>query len=149
MLVVFVHFGPCNLKIIHKVAQQDRHRHYTAHANVFKNEVDPLCFKILQAQQHDFSCVLKEGGSVLLLPFLNPVAVDTERAAVNEFADAADRVWIPGQYLPSQWANSAITAVDSDTGQHADDQHLRRKDRNANLTGYSMLYFFSPPTHSP
>lgn len=87
------------------------------------NEVDRLCFKVLQAQQHDLRCVLKEGGSVLLLPFLHPVAVDTEGAAIDEFADAAKGVRIPGEHLPSQWASFAVTAVHPDTSQHADYQH--------------------------
>lgn len=59
-----------------------------------RNEVDCLCFKVLQAQQHDLSCVLEEGGPVLLLPFFHPVSVDTEGTAVDEFADATEGVGI-------------------------------------------------------
>lgn len=92
-----------------------------------RNEVDLLCFKVLQAQQHDLSCVLKEGSSVLLLPFLHPVPVDTEGAAIDEFADTAKGVRISGQHLPSQRPSPAVTAVHPDTGQHTDDQHLTRQ----------------------
>lgn len=91
-----------------------------------------LCFEVLQAQQRDLSRVLKEGGSVLLLPFLYPVAVDTEGAAIDEFTDAANWVRISGQHLASQWPNSAITAVHPDAGQHTDDQHLRGQEGKTN-----------------
>lgn len=96
-----------------------------------RNEVDLLCFKVLQAQQHDLSCVLKEGGSVLLLAFLHPVPVDAEGAAVDEFADTSKGVGISGQHLPSQRPGPAVTAVHPDTGQNADYQHLRGQDRTA------------------
>lgn len=86
-----------------------------------------LCFKVLQAQQHDLSRVLKEGGSVLLLPFLHPVPVDAEGTAVDEFADAAKGVRISGQHLPGQRPSPAVTAVHPDAGQHADDQHLQMR----------------------
>lgn len=74
-----------------------------------------LCFKLLQAQQHDLSCVLEESGSVLLLPLFHPVAVDTKGAAINEFADSSDGVRVSGQHLPSQWSDSTVTAIHSDT----------------------------------
>lgn len=88
-----------------------------------RNEVDFLCFKVLQAQQHDLGGVLKESGSVLLLPFLHPVPVDAEGAAVDEFADTAEGVRISGQHLPSQRTGPAVTAVHPDAGQHGDYQH--------------------------
>lgn len=94
-----------------------------------KNEL--LCFKVLQVQQHNLSCVLKEGSSVLLLPFLHPVPVDAEGAAVDEFADTAKGVGISGQHLTSQWTSPAVLAVYPDTGQHSDYQHLRGQDRRA------------------
>lgn len=84
-----------------------------------------LCFKVLQAQQHDFGRVLKEGGSVLLLPFLHPVAVDAEGAAVDEFAHTAEGVRISGQHLAGQRPSPAVPAVHPDAGQHAHYQHLR------------------------
>ena len=96
-----------------------------------RNEVDLLRFKVLQAQQHDLSSVLEECGSVLLLPFLHPVTVDAEGAAVDEFADSAEGVGISGQHLPSQRASPAVTAVHPDAGQHGDYQHLRGKARTA------------------
>lgn len=94
-----------------------------------------LRFKVLQVQQHDFSRVLKESGSVLLFPFLHPVPVDAEGAAVYEFADAAKGVRIPGQHLPSQRPGPAVTAVHPDAGQHTDYQHLRGENGD----------FFFPP----
>lgn len=93
-----------------------------------------LCFKVLQAQQHDLSRVLEERGSVLLLPFFHPVAIDAEGAAVDEFADATERVRISGQHLPSQWTNPAVTAVYSDARQHSNYQHLRRQNRKSDQT---------------
>lgn len=96
---------------------------YNKKITVVRNEVDLLCFKVLQVQQHDLSCVLKESGSVLLLAFLHPVPVDAEGAAVDEFADTSKGVGISGQHLPSQWPGPAVTAVHPDTGQHGDDQH--------------------------
>lgn len=88
-----------------------------------------LSFKVLQAQQHDLSRVLKQSGSVLLLAFLHPVAVDAEGAAVDEFADAAEGVGISGQHLPGQRPSPAVAAVHPDAGQHADNQHLRGRNR--------------------
>lgn len=58
-----------------------------------------LCFKVLQIQQHDLSSVLKESRSILLLPFLHPVAIDAEGTAIDELADAAQGVRISGQHL--------------------------------------------------
>lgn len=89
-----------------------------------------LCFKVLQAQQHDLSSVLEEGGPVLLLPFFHPVAVDAEGATVDEFADATERVRISGQHLPSQWTNPTVTAVYPDACQHRNYQHLGNKTGN-------------------
>lgn len=109
-----------------------------------RNEVDLLCFKVLQAQQHDLGGVLKEGGSVLLLPFLHPVPVDAEGTAVDELADAAERVRISGQHLPSQRPSPAVAAVHSDAGQHADNQHLRKQDRKAdeNVEDIAVRYSY-------
>lgn len=84
-----------------------------------------LCFEVLQVQQHDLCCVLKEGGAVLLLSFLHPVAVDAEGAAVDELADAAKGVGISGQHLPSQRASFTVTAVHPDARQHTDYQHSK------------------------
>lgn len=92
----------------------------------FKNEVNFSGFKVLQVEQHDLSCVLKEGSSVLLLPFLHPVPVDAEGTAIDEFADTAKGVGISGKHLSSQWPGPPVTAVHPDTGQHSDYQHLRR-----------------------
>lgn len=89
--------------------------------------MDSLCFKVFQVQQHYLSCVLKEGGPVLLLPFLHPVAVDAEGTAVDQFADAAEGIRISGQHLARQWSHPSITAVYPDAGEHADYQHLRRE----------------------
>ena len=66
----------------------------------FGMSLSSLWFEVLQAQQHDLSRVLKEGGSVLLLPFLHPVPVDAEGAAVDEFADTAEGIGVSGQNLP-------------------------------------------------
>ena len=103
-------------------------------------EVDLLCFKVLQAQQHDLSCVLKESGSVLLLPFLHPVPVDAKGAAIDEFANTAKGVRISGQHLPSQRPSPAVTAVHPDTGQHSDYQHLRRQERKAGQNGEGICF---------
>ncbi len=96
-----------------------------------RNEVNFSCFEVLQVQQHDLSRVLKEGSSVLLLPFLHPVAIDAEGAAVDEFADTAEGVGVSGQNLPSQRPGPAVAAVHPDTGQHSDYQHLRGSERTA------------------
>lgn len=87
--------------------------------------MDSLCFKVLQVQQHYLSCVLKEGGPVLLLSFLHPMAVDAEGTAVDQFADAAKGIWVSGQHLACQWSHPSITAIYPDAGEHADYQHLR------------------------
>ena len=73
-------------------------------------------FKFLQAQERDLGCVLEEGGPVLLLPFLDPVSVNTESAAIDEFADAAVGVWIPGQDVTGQRARPAVTAIHPNAG---------------------------------
>lgn len=91
-----------------------------------RNE-EVLCFKVLQPQEHDLRRVLKESCSVLLLPFLHPVAVDAEGAAVDKLADTADGVWISGQHLAGQWPHPTVTAVHSDAGEHAHYQHLERQ----------------------
>lgn len=83
-----------------------------------------LRLKVLQAQQHDLSCVLEQSCPVLLLSLLHPVAVDTEGAAVYEFANAAQGVRVSGQHLPGERPGPAVPAVHPDTGQHAHYQHL-------------------------
>lgn len=111
--------------------------------------VDLLRFKVLQAQQHDLSSVLEEGGSVLLLPFLHPVTVDAEGAAVDEFADSAEGVGISGQHLPSQRASFAVTAVHPDAGQHGDYQHLRGQAKTADEDRHFLkAYTFLKPNWS-
>lgn len=87
--------------------------------------MDSLCFKVFQVQQHYLSCVLKEGGPVLLLPFLYPVAVDAEGTAIYQFADAAEGIRVSGQHLTCQRSHPPITAVYPDAGEHANYQHLR------------------------
>jgi len=57
------------------------------------------------------------------------VAVDAEGTAVDELADAADGVRVPGEDLARQGAEPAVAAVHADAGQHAQDQHLRRRRR--------------------
>lgn len=82
--------------------------------------------EVLEAQEDDLGGVLEEGGAVLLLPLLHPVPVDPERAAVDELAHAAERVWVPGQDVPGERAEPAVTAVHPDAGQHGDNQHPER-----------------------
>lgn len=100
-----------------------------------------LCFKVLQVQQHDLSCVLEEGGSVLLLPFFHPVPIDAEGTAIDELADATEGVRISGQHLPSQRTSPAVTAVYPDTGQHGDYQHLRRQERKSDAEDICVTTF--------
>lgn len=94
-----------------------------------RNEVDSLCFNVLQVQQHDLGCVLKEGGPVLLLPFLHPVAVNAKGATVDKLTDAAEGIRVSGQHLPCQRAHPSIAAVYADAGENADYQHLSRESR--------------------
>lgn len=96
-----------------------------------RNEVDLSCVKVFQAEKHDLRCVLKESSSILLLPLFHPVSIDAEGTAVDQFADTADRVGISGQHVPGQRTHSAVTAVDPDTGEHADYQHLRKQNTSA------------------
>lgn len=95
-----------------------------------KEEVDLSGVKVLQAQKHDLSCVLEEGGPILLLPLFHPVSVDAEGTAVDELADPADGVGISGQHVPSQRTHPLVTTVDADAGQHADYQHLKKAKHN-------------------
>lgn len=83
-----------------------------------------LRLAVLQAQQHDLGRVLKQSRPVLLLALLHPVAVDAEGAAVDELADAAERVRVPCQHLPGEGPGPAVPAVHPDASQHAHDQHL-------------------------
>lgn len=80
-----------------------------------RNEVDLSCVKVFQAQEHDLSCVLKEGSSILLLPLFHPMSVDAKSTAVDEFPDTADGVGISGQHVPRQRTHPLVTAVDPDT----------------------------------
>lgn len=47
------------------------------------------------------------------------MAVDAEGTAVDELADAAEGVRISGQHLSGERPSPAVSAVDSDAGEHA------------------------------
>lgn len=70
-------------------------------------------------QQDGLGSVLKKCCSVLSLAFLHPVAIDLERAGVDELADGLDGVRVALDHLLGDGLGAAVIAVDSHCGEHS------------------------------
>lgn len=81
--------------------------------------VDRLVCLGSHRQQDGLGSVLKQCRSVLSLALLDPVAVDLERAGVDELADGLDRVRVAHDHLLGDRLGAAVVAVDPHGGQHS------------------------------
>lgn len=65
-----------------------------------------------QGEEHCLGRVLEEGSSVLLLPFLHPVAVDTESVGVDEPPQRPEGVGVSDDDLPGYRLHPTVLVVD-------------------------------------
>lgn len=113
---------PCAFSGVHRVGppattQRTLWGLHSSGVSYYPSEVSEVLL-LGQGEEHCLGCVLEEGGSILLLPFLHPVTVDSESIGVNELTERLQSIRISNDDRPGYGLQPTVLVVDPYRGQH-------------------------------